>query len=82
MRLGAGKMVDGSLQGSVLAAFREILNLPELSMQDDFFSSGGNSLDAVNIAAKLTGLSGRAVSPTLILLNPVIADFAREFAAQ
>lgn len=66
------------LQISILLIFREVLGMPSLGADDDFFACGGTSFQAVEIAAEISEQCRLEVSPTNILLYPNVADLVKE----
>ena len=66
------------LQASILLIFRDVLHMPSLSVDDDFFAAGGTSFQAVEIAVEISETCRLEVSPTTILLAPNVADLVKE----
>ncbi len=65
---------------AVLAAYREILDDPHVSPDDDFFELGGDSFLAMGIMAALEEKTGKQVSPGAIFAFPTATELARAIA--
>lgn len=50
---------DDILTGQVLEIFRTVLEQPEMGKDNDYFLCGGNSLNAMEVLARLEDLTGR-----------------------
>lgn len=64
------------VEASILAHTREILRAPDLTLADDFFAAGGNSLSAVILSARLSDLFGIELSLESIFDAYRLADIA------
>ena len=62
------------LASLVLAMWREVLIDGSVGPHDDFFLSGGHSLLAVQLAARLADATGADVPPGLLFLHPTPAE--------
>jgi Phosphopantetheine attachment site len=58
------------------SAWRELLSLPGLGDEDDFFLSGGNSIMAAIVATRLSRFLGYRVSSGEIFFHFTIQDLA------
>jgi acyl carrier protein len=67
--------------GAVAGVWRELLGVPAVRDEDNFFDLGGNSLLAVQIAARVTGRLGLAVEPADVLLAETFADLCAQLRA-
>ncbi len=67
---------DGEVERMVAAAWSQILGLPEIGREHDFFGLGGDSLLATRLIARLRsdGLAG--VSLSALFAAPTLAGFA------
>ena len=63
-------------ESTVARAFSEILKVPHVGRDDDFFALGGHSLVALRIVGRLRELLGQAVPMRLILEAPQVAALA------
>ena len=54
---------SADLDNTVLEVLRSILGVPSLSLDDDFFDMGGNSLLAIQVAADLSDSYGIELNP-------------------
>ncbi|MFI9788333.1 amino acid adenylation domain-containing protein [Kitasatospora sp. NPDC051984] len=57
--------------------WRELLGVPEVGAEDDFFDLGGHSLLATRVASRLSARTGTDVPLDLIFEHPVLAELAR-----
>ncbi|MGN4024326.1 amino acid adenylation domain-containing protein, partial [Burkholderia gladioli] len=60
----------------VCETWAEVLALPRVGIDDDFFGLGGHSLAAVRVAARLGERLGRQVELALLFAHPRAADLA------
>ena len=65
---------EDEVGGAVAGVWRELLGVPAVRDEDNFFDLGGNSLIAVQIAARVTGRLGVDVEPADVLLADTFAD--------
>ncbi|MFF8654661.1 amino acid adenylation domain-containing protein [Streptomyces huasconensis] len=68
-----------SLEREVAAVWADVLGVPDIGRDDDFFALGGNSLRAVRVAARLT-TGTRTVTATQLFAAPTVAALAAELA--
>jgi non-ribosomal peptide synthase protein (TIGR01720 family) len=66
----------GLMEAAVAAAMGEVLGLPAIGADDDFFQLGGDSIRAIQIAAKL-GAQGITLNSTDILAARKVAAMAK-----
>ena len=66
------------LQEKVAAIWGEVLGARRPGLDDHFFERGGDSLQAVRVAALLSSALEANISPRLLFSNPVLEDFCRE----
>ncbi|WP_164551825.1 non-ribosomal peptide synthetase [Streptomyces sp. WAC 01529] len=67
------------LERDIAAVWSDVLGVPELGRDDDFFTLGGNSLRAVRVAARLT-TGTRTVTAAQLFAAPTVAALAAELA--
>jgi len=67
---------QGEMEKQIAAVWCEVLNRPVLGREENFFNAGGHSLRAAKVAAKLSQVLERQVSPTWVYLAPTIKGFA------
>jgi syringomycin synthetase protein SyrE len=64
------------LESDLVVLWEEVLSRRPISVYDDFFDLGGDSLAAIAILAGIDRLTGRAASLHLLVENPTIARLA------
>jgi amino acid adenylation domain-containing protein len=66
----------GALEHALLALWQEVLQRPSLTIEDNFFDMGGDSLAAVGILTGIEKLVGRKVPMYLMTERPTVAGLA------
>lgn len=79
---GAPTREPTELERRLLEVWRNTLQLDELTIDDDFFRLGGDSLRAMTLAAKLEQTLGRTVSAAMLLAAPTVAQFAARLESE
>jgi oxalate---CoA ligase len=69
-----GKSVDLTIR--VTSLWERLLKIAPLSLDDDFFEKGGDSLLAVNMLAELDEMMGEAIPASILLEAPTIRQLA------
>lgn len=69
------------LEALVAGIWGEILHLPVVSREDNFFGLGGNSLLAVTMAHRVSERLGRHVAPRSLFVAPTLASFVQSVVA-
>ncbi len=64
-------------QQTVAAIWREVLDLPTVGFEENFFDVGGHSLRMVKVHARLRAALGRDVPMVELFRNPTISALAR-----
>lgn len=78
-RLGEGSG-DG-LAAVVVEVWQEVLGIPGIGPDDDFFDLGGQSLQTIQVANRLTARVGREVTVATVFRHPTVAELAVALAA-
>jgi acyl carrier protein len=68
---------EGSVLDAVLAAYRQVLDDPSVSPDDDFFELGGDSFQAMDIMAVLEETIGKQINAGVIFAFPTATGLAR-----
>jgi acyl carrier protein len=68
---------EKSVLDAVLAAYRQFLDDPSVSPDDDFFELGGDSFLAMGIMAALEKTTGKQISAGVIFAFPTATELAR-----
>lgn len=80
-RAPAGDAVPLSpLQESLRTLWRQVLNLQQIALDDNFFERGGDSLSGLNLLAGIERTFGRRLTPALLMTAPTIAQQAEILA--
>jgi syringomycin synthetase protein SyrE len=66
----------GKLERELIALWERVLEKSPLSVTDDFFEAGGDSLKAIDILLGVEKRLGRKLPLYLLIENPTIKDFA------
>ena len=74
----AGKSLDETL----LALFKRVLNTSDVSLDDDFFEKGGDSLLAMDVSLELQKLIGKELPESLLFEAPTIRDLTRRLTEE
>ena len=72
-RLVALRAPSNDCQRELLAIWQEVLKLPKIGIDDDFFELGGTSLQALMVFAQIEARLGSSLSPTTLVQAPTIA---------
>ena len=64
-------------EAMVASVWEAVLGLPSVSSDDDFFTVGGHSLAAAQIAARLADAFGVDLGATAVFERPTVAELAR-----
>ena len=75
-RLVAFRAPSDDRERELLAIWQEVLKLPKIGIDDDFFELGGTSLQALMVFAEIEARLGCSLSPTTIVQAPTIARLA------
>ena len=73
----AASGAERSVLDAVLAAYRQVLDDPSVSPDDDFFELGGDSFQAMDIMAALEETTGKQVNAGVIFIFPTATGLAR-----
>ncbi|ABC30550.1 Non-ribosomal peptide synthetase modules and related protein [Hahella chejuensis KCTC 2396] len=71
-----GRAPRPGLETQIASVFAQVLKLPTVAADDDFFALGGHSLLAMNLAAELRKTLARPVSVGTIMTSPTVAQLA------
>ena len=63
-------------QALVLELAQELLERDDLTLDDDFFSAGGDSATAMHLVGRLARRTGLRLRVSQIFANPTLRDFA------
>lgn len=72
------KIPENNIQEKLLKLWKDVLGLPEISIQDDFFALGGHSLIATKLIAKIELEFGIIINVNLIFNYPTIERMGNE----
>jgi aryl carrier-like protein len=72
---------ESETEAHVCTLFAELLDLPEVGRHDDFFSLGGDSINAARVLARLRADLGLDLSPITLFQHPTAAALAAHLDA-
>ncbi|GID33102.1 non-ribosomal peptide synthetase [Paractinoplanes brasiliensis] len=75
-RTGTGRAAANEREELLCAIFADVLGLPEVGPEDDFFALGGHSLLAAKMAARVRERIGVEVTIRTIFSRPTVAELA------
>jgi acyl carrier protein len=64
-----------------LSAFRQVLGKPEILPDDDFFESGGDSMQAIDVVSMIEAAVGVDVPTAWFFTYPTAAELASAITA-
>ncbi|MDI6530868.1 amino acid adenylation domain-containing protein [Bacillus mycoides] len=67
------KKTEGEIESDLVGIIREVLNVEKVSIRDNFYHLGGDSIKAIQISSKIRE-KGIKIKTKDILANPVIED--------
>lgn len=70
-----GVSVDGDLTVTIRRTWMDVLRVPEVTDDDDFFAAGGHSMLASRLMSRLRKALGQQLPVAVIFDHPVFADF-------
>ncbi|TVX91666.1 non-ribosomal peptide synthetase/type I polyketide synthase [Paenibacillus agilis] len=68
---------SSNLERELLACWKEVLNLNQISIRDNFFDVGGNSLGLILVNNKLTSILGRSIPLLQMFQYPTIESLVK-----
>ena len=74
--------VETRLHTALLQLWKKILKTENISIDDDFFEKGGDSLLAMEVNMELRKLTGRLLSASLLFDAPTVRELAQRLAGQ
>jgi hypothetical protein len=77
---GTESALDDDMLARLIAAWAEFLDGADVGPESNFFASGGQSLTAIQLAQRLSGMTGTKVRLGDVFGNPTPASFARFLA--
>jgi len=80
-RLAAFRTPSDDHECELLAIWQEVLELPKIGIDDDFFELGGTSLQVLTVFLEIEARLGFSLSPTNILQAPTVARLAKVIRA-
>jgi len=73
---------EEGLHASLAQLWKKVLKTDNLSLDDDFFEKGGDSLLAMDLSLELQGLTGRELPESILFEAPTIRDLAKRLAQE
>ncbi|MRG97496.1 myxochelin non-ribosomal peptide synthetase MxcG [Polyangium spumosum] len=76
-RSAASGLPTTDLEKVVLSVWEQVLGMGDLSVEDDFFERGGQSLQTIQVATRLGIALGREIPVAMVFRHPTIAELSR-----
>lgn len=73
--------MPGTLETEIAGIWEEILGLPSIGPDEDFFELGGTSLHAARVVTKTRAAFGVRLSAQTLFEHPTLAGFAVQVGA-
>ena len=73
-------MTEEDLEATLLTMWKRVLKTDDVSLDDDFFEKGGDSLLAMDVTLELQKLVGRPLSESLLFESATIRELAKRVA--
>jgi amino acid adenylation domain-containing protein len=75
-RVLSARAPSDDCEHQLVGIWQEVLNLPTIEVEDDFFDLGGTSLQALMVFAAVEARLGCSLSPSVLVQAPTIARLA------
>jgi amino acid adenylation domain-containing protein len=75
-RVAAFRAPSDDRERALLAIWQDVLRIPNIGIDDDFFELGGTSLQALTVFLEIEAQLGCILSPTIMVQAPTIARLA------
>jgi acyl carrier protein len=76
-----GRHMQTALELTITDIWKEILGVPEVAPDEDFFELGGTSLHAARVVTKTRAAFGVKLGAQTLLEHPTLAAFTTEVGA-
>jgi acyl carrier protein len=73
---------EDRLHGDLIQIWKKILKTDVISVDDDFFEKGGDSLLAMDVSVELERLTGKAQPEAILFDAPTIRELAKRLAGE
>jgi oxalate---CoA ligase len=77
-----GATSERGLNDRLFELFKHVLKTNDISLDDDFFEKGGDSLLAIDVSLELQKMIGRELPESILFEAPTIRDLAKRLGEE
>lgn len=74
--------IETRLHADLVQIWKKILKIEDISLDDDFFERGGDSLLAMDVSAELERITGKTMPEAILFDAPTIRELAKKVAGE
>jgi len=74
--------LEARLHADLIQIWKKILKTEDISVDDDFFEKGGDSLLAMDVSAELERITGKAMPEAILFEAPTIRELAKKLTGE
>jgi hypothetical protein len=80
IKLNQGKLLETDMQNELLGLWRKFLKNDDVSIDDDFFEKGGDSILAMEMQTELQRIVGRPLPETILFEAASVRELLRRLS--
>jgi acyl carrier protein len=77
-RESSDDLSEARLHAELLQLWKKFLKVPDITIDDDFFEKGGDSVLAVDLHIELQRLTGRSLPESMLFEAPTVRELTRQ----